>query len=246
MPSANLWKRSRPPSRRWGRAREEGGKSPPSWARTRQPTASMISTTRRVAGSMMTISSRCWWCFERPRTPSRSGRPSPPCRAEDWFCPSSARFARLLACRSEPHHSDFAVEGRRPAGRGLRRLRRSSRSFVALKPRRPFTFCGQLERPVIMFGSVAQRYLKPFARLRDSWPNRRDPDPSLEALRAGSWKSSECSELDEIVSMIGPDERRGRVPGRFGALHGARIATEPAGDGGRETRRYSLSHAPLI
>src|SRR5579872_1040134 len=86
-----------------------------------------------------------------------------------------------------------------------------------------------------MFGSVAQRYLKPFARLRDSWPNRRDPDPSLEALRAGSWKSSECSELDEIVLMVGPDERRGRVRGRFGALHGARIATEPAGDGGRET-----------
>src|SRR5579863_2931950 len=81
-----------------------------------------------------------------------------------------------------------------------------------------------------MFGSVAQRYLKPFARLRDSWPNRRDPVPSLEALRAGSWKSSECSELDEIVSMIGPDERRGRVPGRFarrsseGELAALRIA----------------------
>jgi len=39
-----------------------------------------------------------------------------------------------------------------------------------------------------MFGSVARRYLRPFTRLRDSWPSRREPNPDLEALLAGSWK----------------------------------------------------------
>jgi hypothetical protein len=59
-----------------------------------------------------------------------------------------------------------------------------------------------------MFGSDPRRYLQPFARLRDSWSSRRESGPNLEGLRAGLWKNSECAELNDIVSMIKPDERR--------------------------------------